>query len=253
MRSLTEPGLWLRPFLFVLRFYLCLFMLGCAAHRPPLAEVRSMETRLMPGDEGTVFKACVGTLQDLGYAVDTSDYEGGVLTASRETHDPSGAISADSDATGEKKGMPTWGKVLLIATGVILIVGAVALFTGHDDDSAKETGAARDSTRYKDAHHDERKVRARHEGRHEREHHEPPPTYIVETTPPDPPPLYRYRITIDLHGKGDATRVRVSLRGTQYAGDESIREGPVDDPALFERFFAALDRSIDFEQREAGR
>ena len=249
MRSFLEPGPGLRPLLVILRLYLCLFIVGCTAHRPPVAEIRSMQTRLMLGDERTVFDACVGTLQDLGYGVEISDAEGGVLTASRATHDRSGAITREEDSE-RKKGMPTWGKVLLVATGVIVIVAIVSVLTGHDDgDKAPERGASKDSTRYKGVPEHEGKVARRH---HHHERDETPRTDIV-LGEPAPPTLYEYRITIHLRAKGDdATQVRASLEGRERQGGEIVRSGAVDDPDFFARFFAALDRSVRLEQREQG-
>ena len=91
MQPLTQPARsWGHG---ALRLYLCLFLVGCGAHRPPLSEVRDMETRVMLGDEVTAFQACVATLQDLGYTVEVADVDAGILTASRSTHERSGQIT----------------------------------------------------------------------------------------------------------------------------------------------------------------
>jgi hypothetical protein len=218
---------------------------GCAAHRPPVTDVRDMETHLVASDERSVFDACVGTLQDMGYTLESSDSYGGVLTASRFTQNPSDAMPPAS--SGEKKRMPVWEKVALVATGVVLVVGAAALIT-HDSDDGKHKAhvAPSDSTRGRQLpQHDhdtaERRNKRRHHGSSE------PPTVLVgfSGSAPEPPKLHEYLITIHLQDRGEAgTHVRASLEDTEYQGSEVIRSGPVDDPGFYARFFAALDQSL---------
>jgi hypothetical protein len=247
MRTFAEPaGSPARWWSLVLRAYLCLFLIGCAAHRPPTQQIRSMETRLMLGEHRTVYHACINALQDLGYAVDVSDAEAGVLTASRATHEQSGVIT-EEPRDPDKKGLPTWATVVLICTGVILIVALVAVIASSHDDEDKDKDT-KDTKQTKD-----KEVR-RHERKEERRHHEepPPPTYVVS---PDEvaPTTYQYRITIHLQRKGgDATQTRVSLQGSELHGDQVMRSGPVDDPRFFERFFTALDDALRLEQQEQG-
>jgi hypothetical protein len=257
MRSSAEPaGSPGRLLSSILRIYLCLFLVGCAAHRPPVSEIRSMETRLMLGDGPTVFQACVGTLQDLGYTVDVSDTDAGVLTASRATHERSGVITQEPK-NPDKKGRPAWQWPLLIVIGVVVILVAVAAWATfhHGDDNDKKAdndgGARSDSAashRPSSPKHGDAGEKPKHK------HHEeppPPPTYVAEEVAPTPPTHYEYRITLNLHGKGDdGTQVRVSLEGAELEGNQIVRAGPVDDPDFFARFFAALDQSLRYEQEQ---
>src|SRR5262249_54187833 len=134
---LARPqGRWMKRINLALRFYLCLFVVGCAATRPKptVEEARSMETRTLRGHEEMVFKACVGVLQDLGYSVDVANAEAGLITASRQTQERSGEITEEREDPKGDGGMPTWAKVLLVCTGVILVVFIVAAITGSDKD-----------------------------------------------------------------------------------------------------------------------
>ena len=233
-----------RAFPMVVGFCLAVLFTGCAAHRPPLGEIRGMETRLLASDERTVFAACVGTLQDLGYTLESSDSYGGVLTASRVTQNPSDAMP-DAPATGgEKKRMPTWGKVALVATGVILAVG-VAAWIVHDSNDGKHKDshiAPNDSTR---SRAEGRPRVERRKKRHESSA-EPPTVFTSFSCPaPEPETIHEYLITIHLQDRGEAgTHVRVSLEDTEFQGNEMIRSGPRDNPNFYARFFAALDQSL---------
>jgi hypothetical protein len=237
MRPLIRHS-WANACSWALRAYLCLFMVGCGAHRPDLSQVRDMETRLMAGDETNAYQACVNTLQDLGYTIEVADLDAGILTASRSTHERSGQITEEREDPNHK-GMPAWGWALLIVTGVIVIVAAAAVLS-HDDDG-------------QDAHKDQDK--AGHQQKAKRKHHEePPPAPAVVAYAPDPPTSYVYLITINVQRQDqEATRVRVSLQGTEFHGDELVRTGPVEDPGFFERFYAALDQSLRIEQGQESR
>jgi hypothetical protein len=135
--------------------------------------------------------------------------------------------------------MPAWQVALLVATGVILIVGVAAVLS-HDDD-------------HKDAHenkagHDEQK------SKHKHHQPPPPPDPVFVAFEPDPPTTYAYRITINVQRQDqEATRVRVSLQGSEFHGDQLVRTGPVEDPDFFGRFFAALDQSLRIEQEQQSR
>lgn len=72
---------------------LLLFLSGCASGPPPEAfrmsttalEDRQMQSRRFDSlDEASLLAASVGVLQDLGYALDISNADLGVLTASKE-------------------------------------------------------------------------------------------------------------------------------------------------------------------------
>ena len=236
MQPLPTTSTWVHVGSWALRLYLCLFMVGCGAHRPQLAEVRDMETRLMAGDEAMAFQACVGTLQDLGYTVEVADVEAGILTAGRYTHERSGRIT-EEPKDPDHKPMPAWQVALLVATGVILIVGVAAVLS-HDDDGKDKK---QDQNK---AGHEEQKPKHKH-------HHEDPPPPTLVAFEPDPPTTYSYRITINVQRQDqEATRVRVNLQSTEFHGAEVVRTGPVEDPAFFERFYAALDRSLRIEQEQ---
>lgn len=233
-----------RAFPMVVGICLAVLFTGCAAHRPPLGEIRGMETRLLASDERTVFAACVGTLQDMGYTLESSDSYGGVLTASRVTQNPSDAMPDAPANAGEKKRMPTWGKVALVATGVILAVG-VAAWIVHDSNDGKHKDshiAPNDSTRTR------AEGRPRVERRNKRRHQgSAGPTVLAgfSCPVPEPPTIHEYLITIHLQNRGEAgTHVRVSLEDTEFQGNEMIRSGPRDNPDFYARFFAALDQSL---------
>jgi hypothetical protein len=214
MQPLTQPvRSWGHG---ALRLYLCLFLVGCGAHRPPLSEVRDMETRVTLGDEVTAFQACVATLQDLGYTVEVADVDAGILTASRSTHERSGQIT-EEPADPNHKPMPAWQWAVLIVTGVIVIVAAVAILS-HDDDQ---------DTQKNKTGHDEQKPRHKH--------HEPPPptsTFVAEAFGPDPPTTYAYRITINVRARtrrpracGRASRAASSTATSWFARARSRIRG----------------------------
>jgi hypothetical protein len=115
-----------------------------------------------------------------------------------------------------------------------VIVGAVAVLSHDDDggkDKQKDEGAAQSDPKHKRHHHEE-----------------PPPPVFVADNVVEPPTTYVYRITLNFQRLAeDTTQVRVSMQGTEYHGSEIVRTGPVEDPGFFERFYAALDRSMSLE------
>ena len=248
MPSCTRQSSSSRAFFVCLGLSLALSLIGCAAHRPPITDLRSMETRLLASDERSVFAACVATLQDMGYTVESSDSYSGILTASRVTQNPSDAMPAPPASGGAKKRMPTWEKVALVATGVVLVVGAAALIVHDSNDSMKhdEQIAPSDSSRGRDI------AQHRHEsgGRRIKERHEhssePPSVFVaVSSSAPEPPTFHEYILTIHLQEQGDVeTHVRVSLEDSEFQGEQMIRSGPLDDPGFYDRFFTALDQSL---------
>ena len=231
-----------------LRLYLCLTMLGCASTRPrpTVTQSRDIETRVVLTDDRTLFQACVGVLQDLGYTIDLADDHAGLLTASRETHERSGEITEErEDPHG--KGMPTWGKVLLVISGVFLVVLVVAALRSDDEKDKKDEDKQADKNperRFKDDGKEKH-----HHGHHRHDGGRAPGTVVVHDQQPDGPSIYRYQVTISMSPAGaSGIRVRASVQGQESRGGVALKAGPVDDPAFFHDFFAGLYRSLDREE-----
>ena len=224
MKTIARPtGRWTNAANHLLRIYLALFVVGCASTRPKptVVEARSMETRTLSGDEKTVFKACVGVLQDLGYSVDVANSDVGLITASRQTQERSGEITQETeDPRAADDGMPTWAKVALIATGVILIVFLVAAVSGGSDEKTKDK-------------HDDSSSST---------------TNVTEAGETSGPTVYHYKVTINMSAAGKKeVRVRASVQGSQMQGTQVQKAGPVNDPSFFQAFFTSLDKSLFLE------
>jgi hypothetical protein len=228
----------------LLRSYLVLFLSGCAGTRPlpTIEEARAMETRTLELDEERAFDAVVTALQDLDYSIDATEREAGLISASRETHVELAEISEDR-MPGEKEGLPTWAKVALVATGVIVIVAVVAAVSGDDDDERSREG---NGGEHRNA--PERRCR-----RHHHHHDSGPDVVVVEhDDSPSGPPIYSYQITVNLKALSETqTAIRVSGRGTLSQGGTIRKAGPVYDPAFFESFFASVGGANRVSSRSA--
>jgi hypothetical protein len=229
METLARPHHpWLKAANFALRVLLSLLMVGCAATRPKptVTEARTMETRSFPADAKTAMSAAVNALQDLRYTVDVANNDLGLITASRQTSERSGEITREPENPESGDGMPTWAKVALIVTGVILIVFLVAAISGDkDEDDAKtksyDSGSSSSST-----------------------------TTVIERDESGET-VYSYRVTVNCEAHGQRqTRVRVSTQGSRQVGGKVAEAGPVNDPEFFQRFFASLDKSLFLEKQE---
>ena len=225
MIELRRPS---NPFLaavfWSVRIYLICFLAGCAATRPlPVEEARALQTKTYDTDYETLFDASRACLQDLNYKVEVVDYEAGTIVGNRETQRELGAIAT------EDEGLPTWAIVLLIATGVIIIIGAVALLSGGDDEKADD-----------------------HAGSREKPHYVEPETHVTEvytTEQPDYTDFYTYDVTLNLKPLPDGlTEIRVNVNGMRIEDGHVDRTGPVHDPLFYDEFFAALNEAVRIEE-----
>ena len=221
MLELRHPGnRFLAVVLHCVRLYLVCFLVGCAATRPlPVEEARKLQTRDYGTDYETLFDAARASLQDLNYIVTQIDFEAGTIVAGRDTDRELGQIA--TGAPGDEEGLPTWAIVLLVVTGVIIIVGAIALLSGSDDDDTD--GNQVDQT-----------------------------THVTEVVTPGPSvyeDFYRYDVTLNLtslaHG---ATRIRVNVNGMHIEDGQVEKAGPVHDARFYEEFFGALDEAVRLEE-----
>lgn len=205
--------------LWCVRVYLICFLVGCAATRPlPVEEARELQTKAYDTDYETLFDAGRACLQDLNYKVEVIDFEAGTIVGNRETQRELGEIAT------EEEGLPTWAIVLLIVTGAILVVGAIALISGGDDDTEADD----------DAHHVE------------------PVTHVTEIHTPGHPvyqDFYRYDVTLNLKSLPDGlTEIRVNVNGMRIDDGKVEETGPVHDRLFYDEFFAALNESVRLEE-----
>lgn len=239
-----------------LRFYLCLTMLGCAGTRPrpTVTQSRDIETHVVLTDDRTLFQACVGVLQDMGYTVDLADHQSGLLTATRQTQERSGEIS-DEPQDPHGKGMPTWGKVMLVITGVFLVVLVVAALRSDDEKEKKDDKDKQDDKDQdkQDEPNPERRFKddgkkKHHHGGHRHDGNRGSNTIVVHDQPGGPS-IYRYQVTISMSPAGEGgMRVRASVQGQESRGGVVLKVGRVDDPSFFHDFFSGLHRSLDIEE-----
>lgn len=224
MHPLAKPvSLLARVCTWALRSYLCLFITGCAAHRPQLAEPTVGETRLLMGDERSAFQSCIAVLQDAGYTVDEADADQGVIHASLVSHERLG-VMVDENQT-EQKLVPGWQVGVLVLTGAALLVGGVLTLTqglqGNGATAEERVGAAL-------------------------------VMLDIATSIELPPPIvYEYQIAIQLMPmEGNTTQVRVLLEGTEKQEGEGQRQGAIRAPEFLARFYSALDQSMSPEPED---
>ena len=221
MRTLAEPaGLRARLLGLALRVQCCLFLVGCAAHRPPGAAIPPAETHLFMGDERTALRSCVEVLRNAGYSVDETDPHAGVIAASFSTHRPLGVIVDGTEP--EVKPMAGWQVGVLVLTGAALLVGGVvALTQGHEtsgDGTEKRIGLALAMID------------------------------VASSIELAPSPLYDYQVAIQLLPmENNTTQIRVLLDGTETPEGEPPRAGPVHAPEFLTWFYSALDQSTNPE------
>ena len=133
--------------------------------------------------------------------------------------------------------MPTWAKVALVATGVVVVVAVVALIAQDDEEDAWE---ARDCDC--DDHH-------RHHHCHDRSHE----NVVVVDGDDSGPSIYTYAITVRLTPlSAGQTALRVSGQGTRRQGDAVEQAGPIYDPEFFEAFHTRVQDVLAL-RAEAGR
>jgi hypothetical protein len=202
--------------LLVVRLYLVVFLVGCSSAPPPcIEEIRAMQTREVDAGYDDVATASLRVLQDLGFTVEESDTDAGVITAQRQTTARIGDLTKDKDPDDD--GLPTWATVLLIATGVVIIVAVIAIIAGGDDDDEPEV---------------------------KQEHHTP--TFVETHTDEDEGiEHYNYRLTINLERLDDATTgMRVSMQGNRKKGDAVLETGAVYDRQFYEDFYYRLEDAL---------
>ncbi len=208
----------------MLRAYLSVFLVGCAStqYQPSVMEVRSMETRTFAAQYDVVFKAVVNALQDLHYTIDIVDKDVGLITASRQTTGKLGAIAREPDQTDSSDdGLPTWAKVALIVTGIVLVIALINYITDDDEDESDTYSESSDSF------------------------------VIGDSSEPAGAEFYRYRVTVNLEALDDReTRIRVSGQGSRMKGNTVMETGPVYDPEFFQAFYANMDNALFLESTE---
>lgn len=208
-----------------LRIYLICFLVGCAATRPlPVEEARELQTRTYDIEYETLFDAARTCLQDLSYTIDEVDFNAGTLVGFRETDVKLGEIATGEPLDPDEEEVPTWAWVLLIATGIIIVAGVIYVLADGDDD---------DDEAYHHHHH--------HHGGHV--------TEVITPVYPDLKDFYRYDVSMNLRPLVDgAAEIRVSVNG-MYIEDGAVdKTGPVHDQLFYDKFFAALDSAVKFEE-----
>jgi hypothetical protein len=124
--------------------YLTLWLSGCAGAppRPDEDQLQHLQVRTYHLPLSRVFDASVDAAQQMNFTIDMANPDAGVMTATRQTKEKLAKITST-----DEKGLPTWAKVAIIATGIIIIIGIVILLTSHDDDEKsndKESSGKRD-------------------------------------------------------------------------------------------------------------
>jgi hypothetical protein len=248
MRPLAKSASSLaRVCTWVVRLHLCVFMTGCAAQRSLLSQASSpeawpFETHLVKGDERTVFRSCIDALQSVGYRLDDSDLSEGVIYGSQVTQKRLGDI--DDETQAPVKPMPGWQAGLLVLTGAALLVGGLAIL-GKEMKGQQTTSSAvvLDSNNLQVAA-------------------ENPPLPkgiavalalldVASSIELPPPTVYEYDIAIQLVPmEGNTTQVRVVLDGTESQDGKELRSGPVRAPEFLDRFYSALEQSVEFQAPE---
>jgi len=248
MRPLAKSASSLaRVCTWVVRLHLCVFMTGCAAQRSLLSqasspEAKPFETHLVKGDERTVFRSCIDALQSVGYRLDDSDLSEGVIYGSQVTQKRLGDI--DDETQAPVKPMPGWQAGLLVLTGAALLVGGLAIL-GKEMKGQQTTSSAvvLDSNNLQVAA-------------------ENPPLPkgiavalalldVASSIELPPPTVYEYDIAIQLVPmEGNTTQVRVVLDGTESQDGKELRSGPVRAPEFLDRFYSALEQSVEFQAPE---
>jgi hypothetical protein len=180
----------------------------------------------VPADYNTVIKAAVGALQDVGFVIDNVDANLGVITASRQTTTKLGDLLEEPELK-EDGGLPTWAVVLLIATGVILIVGIIALIASAGDDDDEK--ASRDKGKSKDKEHDHTTTTVVE-------------TQYVETEGVE---YYQYRMTLNLDSPTDSTTtIRASLHGSRMKEDAVLETGSIYNANFYHLFYERLNADL---------
>ena len=210
----------------LLQLHLVLVLAGCSSSPPPnLEEIRGLEAKRIYAGYDDVMKESLHILQDLGFTVENTDASVGIITARRQTTVQLGEL-VEEPSPKEDDGLPTWAKVLIIVTGVIIIVGIIALIAGSDDDDNTE------KSRNKGKNHD-------HETNYTT-------TYVeTESSREEGVEYHNYRLTVNLERlSGTATGVRISLQGSRMKEDAMLETGAVYSPQFYRDFFARLEQAL---------
>lgn len=275
----------------LLTVYLCLALIGCGKPPPPptTEQVRQLETRVFDANYDIVFKATMNTLQDMGYSIDGTDKESGLITAERYSEGEFAKIFSTEEE------IPTWMYIACIITGVIVLAVVVlaitAILDGDDDDKdekkKKKQSDPKKETRDKDSdkkegkkegnnekkreeqkrkeeqkRREEQKRKEEHRRREEgrRQSHKKGSSSTTTTIFDlginldfDPPQeeYYYYRMTLNLKELEDnSTNVRISLQGSHIEGEDVKKTGSVYDARFFELFFVNLNQALKVEKGE---
>lgn len=227
--------IWGKVLLALFCAYLSLCLAGCASkQKPPTQdEIRQIQNRQIDADYDTVIKAAVGALQDVGFVIDNVDSRLGVITASRQTTTKLGDLleepELEEDADDD---LPTWAKVLIIATGVIIIVGIIALIAGAGDDDDEEK--SRDKGKSKDRDHDHTT------------------TTVIETynAGPEGVEYYQYRMTLNLESPTDSTTtIRASLHGSRMKEEAVLETGSIYNANFYSLFYERLTNALSLSPK----
>jgi len=210
---------------YLLQLYLTLVLAGCSSSPPPnLEEIRGLESKRIYAGYDDVMKESLHILQDFGFTVENTDASVGIITAQRQTTVQLGEL-VEEPTPKEDDDLPTWAKVLIIVTGVIIIVGIIALIAGSDDDDEEKS-------RNKGKNHD-------HETNYTN-------TYVeTESSSEEGVEYHNYRLTVNLERLSNAsTGVRISLQGSRMKEDAVLETGAVYSPQFYRDFFARLEQAL---------
>jgi len=231
MNNLSHPKtVWGQTLVALLCAYLSLCLGGCAAQQKPPTpdEIRQIQNQEIDADYNTVIKAAVGALQDVGFVIDNVDANLGVITASRQTTTKLGDLLEEPELETEEDGdLPTWAKVLIIATGIIIIVGIIALIASAGDDDDEKV--SRDKGKSKDKEHDHTTTTVVE-------------TQYVETEGVE---YYQYRMTLNLESPTDSTTtIRASLQGSRMKENAVLETGSIYNANFYHLFYERLNAAL---------
>ena len=229
MNNLPHPKtVWGQTLVALLCAYLSLCLGGCAAQQKPPTpdEIRQIQNQEIDADYNTVIKAAVGALQDVGFVIDNVHAGLGVITASRQTTIKLGDLLEERELKKDDD-FPTWATVLIIVTGVILIVGIIALIASPGDDDDEKV--SRDKGKSKDKEHDHTTTTVVE-------------TQYVETEGVE---YYQYRMTLNLESPTDSTTtIRASLQGSRMKENAVLETGSIYNANFYHLFYERLNAAL---------
>ena len=214
------------------RSCICLFLAGCAAHRPPVPESPASETHRLRADEATALRSCVEVLRTAGYVIDDADADDGILRGSLITQKRLGVI-LDGDHHREPFALKRWQAGLLALTGAALLVGGIASQGQVDMNAVQNNQVPSDGSM---GVLWALGIGAAVFG-------------VAADAMESPRPVYEYQVAVQLLPmEGNTTQVRVVLDGTERQNGEDLCAGPVNAPEFINKLYSALDRSVRLEQ-----